>query len=226
MKYRHELKFLVSDAELQIIRYRLKPLMKTDEHGQSGAYNIRSLYFDDFDDSCMKENEDGIDNRKKYRIRIYDGSDTVIKLEKKSKLRGMTSKISAGISKDDCVAYMQGQTVGFKKNGTDLEKEFYAQIKMNGMQPVCIVEYERTAFVDPRGNVRITFDRNISGSENLVEFLGKTLVLTPLLPKGQHVLEVKYDELLPEHIAEVLELGSLQRTAFSKYYYARNCKNL
>ena len=224
--YRNEWKYLISTSEKEILKLRMKPFLKLDPHAGKQGYMIRSLYFDDYWNSAYEEKEAGILMRKKYRIRIYDGSDTVIKLEKKSKLRGMTSKISAGISKDDCVAYMQGQTVGFKKNGTDLEKEFYAQIKMNGMQPVCIVEYERTAFVDPRGNVRITFDRNISGSENLVEFLGKTLVLTPLLPKGQHVLEVKYDELLPEHIAEVLELGSLQRTAFSKYYYARNCKNL
>ncbi len=226
MKYRHELKFLVSDTELQIIRYRLKPLMKTDGHGQDGVYHIRSLYFDDFYDSCMKENEEGTDNRKKYRIRIYDGSDKVIKLEKKSKVRGMTSKVSAGISREDCLSYMRGQTVEIRKDSTDLEKEFYAQRKMNGVHPVCIVEYERTAFVDTRGNVRITFDRNISGSEKVTEFLEQPSVLVPLLPKGQHILEVKYDELLPEYIAQTLELGSLQQTAFSKYYYARNYKNI
>lgn len=225
MEYRHELKFQVSDADLEILRYRLMPLMKTDTHQKGGAYTVRSLYFDDFRDSCMKENEDGVDNRRKYRLRIYDGSDTVIKLEKKSKLRGMTKKVSATVSKEDCLSYMQGKTVPIKAESSELEKELFAEMQMNGMHPVSIVEYERTAFIEPMGNVRITFDRNISGSEKCGAFLdGPPLV--PLLPKGMHVLEVKYDEFLPEYIAQALELGRLQRISFSKYYYARNYKNL
>ncbi len=225
MEYRHELKFLVSDIELEIIRHRLKPLMKTDSHQAGDAYTVRSLYFDDFHDSCMRENEDGIDNRKKYRLRIYDGSDAVIKLEKKSKMRGMTKKVSVSVSREDCLSYMQGKAIALKENSSDLEKEFWTEMKMKGMHPVSIVEYERTAFVEHRGNVRITFDRNISGSEKTGEFLDMPL-LVPLLPTGMHVLEVKYDELLPDYIAGCLELGRLQRTAFSKYYYARNYKNL
>lgn len=220
MEYRHELKFWVSDMELEIIRHRLKSLMQADSHQNGGGYKVRSLYFDDYRDSCMRENEDGIDNRKKYRIRIYNGKDDIIKLEKKSKIRGMTKKVSAVISKEKCLAYMQGKAVALQKTDTELEKKLYAEIKMNGMHPVSIVEYERTAFVEPRGNVRITFDRNISGSESVGQFLDKP-VLVPLLEKGNHILEVKYDELLPEYIARVLELGNLQRAAFSKYYYAR-----
>lgn len=224
MDYRHELKFLVSDAELELIRYRLKPLMRQDVHQKEGGYKVRSLYFDDFYDSCMQENENGIDNRKKYRIRIYDGDDTVIKLEKKIKYRGMTRKISGTISREECLSYISGKAPGLKPEGTELEKELYAEMKIQDMHPVTIVEYERTAFVEPMGNVRITFDRNISGSEHLKQFLDKKIVAVPLLPKGQHVLEVKYDELLPEYIAQVLEVGTLLRTAFSKYYYARNYK--
>lgn len=225
MDYRHELKFLVSDAELELIRYRLKPLMRQDIHQKEGGYAVRSLYFDDFHDSCMQENENGIDNRRKYRIRIYDGDDTVIKLEKKMKYRGMTRKVSKAISREECLSYMSGCAPRLSKDSTELEKELYTEIKMSGMHPVTVVEYERTAFVEPRGNVRITFDRNISGSEYLEHFLDRKLCTVPLLPRGNHVLEVKYDELLPEYIAQVLELGTLSRTAFSKYYYSRNYKH-
>lgn len=226
MDYRHELKFLVSDGELEVIRHRLKPLMRQDSHQQAGSYRVRSLYFDDLDDSCMRENEDGIDNRSKYRIRIYDGSDSVIKLEKKIKYRGMTRKISGRISRDDCLGFMSGKGAGLRPGAGSLEKELYAQIKISGMHPVSVVEYERTAFVEPRGNVRITFDRNISGSEDIQGFLRKKLPAAPLLLAGWHVLEVKYDELLPRYIAGALEMGSLQRTSFSKYYYSRNYKNV
>lgn len=220
MEYRHELKFWVTDVELEVLRYRLKAIMKTDSHQNGAAYTIRSLYFDDWNSSCLKENEDGADNRFKYRIRIYDGSDSVIKLEKKSKIRGMTKKVSTGISREDCLSYMKGNWIPFAEGTSNLEKEFRAKMRGEGVHPVSIVEYERTAFVERVGNVRVTFDRNICGSDNVGGFLGETSFV-PLLPKGQHILEVKYDELLPEYIAGCLEMGSLQRTAFSKYYYAR-----
>lgn len=225
MEYRHEFKFPVSDAELEMIRYRIKPLMKTDFHHREGVYTVRSLYFDDLYDSCLHENENGEDNRRKFRIRIYNGNDEVIKLEKKIKFRGMTKKADVEISKEGCLMYMSGKMPGLYGQSSELEKEFYAEIRMNGMHPVCIVEYERTAYVERIGNVRITFDRNISGSERTGAFLDKEISGVPLLPEGQHVLEVKYDELLPEYISEALNPGILRRTSFSKYYYARNYRN-
>lgn len=225
MDYRHELKYQVSEGQLTVLGFRLKPLLLQDMHQAGDAYVIRSLYFDDFEDSCMRENEDGIDNRKKYRIRIYNGEDSVIKLEKKIKYRGMTRKISTEISVHDCLTYMAGKVPNLRKNSSELEKELYAKIKSEGLHPVSIVEYERTAFVEPRGNVRITFDRNISGCEKIASFLDKKIPVVPLLAKGQHVLEVKYDELLPGYISDVMDMGTLQRCNFSKYYYARNYKN-
>lgn len=225
MNYRHELKFLVSDRQLEVIRYRLKILMKQDAHQKRGIYMVRSLYFDDLNDSYMQENEDGIDNRRKFRIRIYEGDTSLIHLEKKMKYRGMTRKIMKEISKEDCLIYMSGYAPGLKPESDELEKEIFVQIHADGLHPVSIVEYERTAFVEPRGNVRITFDRNISGNEKTEAFLERKLSAAPLLPQGKHVLEVKYDELLPEYISCALEMGTLQRSSYSKYYYSRNYKN-
>lgn len=225
MDYRHELKFLVSDRDLEILRYRLKPLLKQDKHQTGDSYRIRSLYFDDYRDSYLQENEDGVDNRKKYRIRIYDGKDTTIKLEKKSKIRTMTAKEGTLLTKEETLLYMKGQAPAMKEGDSFLKKDFFAQIKAGGIRPVTIVEYERTAFVEKIGNVRITFDRNISASSKVERFF-EYAPMVPVLPVGQHILEVKYDELLPDYIAQVLEIGNLQRTSFSKYYYARRNENM
>lgn len=150
MNYRHELKFLVSDRQLEVIRYRLKLLMKQDVHQKRGIYTVRSLYFDDLNDSYMQENEDGIDNRRKFRIRIYEGDTSLIHLEKKMKYRGMTRKVMKEISKEDCLIYMSGYAPGLKPESDELEKEIFVQIHADGLHPVSIVEYERTAFVEPR----------------------------------------------------------------------------
>lgn len=208
--------------ELKIIEYRLHPLMHMDIHQAGGSYAIRSLYFDDRYNSCLNENESGLNNRSKYRIRIYNASTQLIKLEKKQKCNGMTSKKVSSISTADCLTYMTGKMPPPRTQDSELQKEFYAVIKGDGFIPVTIVEYIRTAFTDSRGNVRITFDRNISGSTKINSFLDPRIDTVPLLAKGFHILEVKYDEFLPEYIADVLALGSLQQSAFSKYVYARN----
>ena len=81
---RHELKYLITPAELTVLRNTLAPLMQLD---QGHEYLIRSLYFDTINDDALEEKIAGVGNRKKYRIRIYNFSDRVIKLECKSKRR-------------------------------------------------------------------------------------------------------------------------------------------
>ena len=44
----------------------------------------------------------------------------------------------------------------------------------------------------------------------------------PILESNQQILEIKYDELLPNWIHSALELNKLSRTAFSKYAVSRN----
>ena len=86
-QYRHEFKYICSYGELKMLQIRLSGLMFMDSHaGREGVYNIRSLYFDDYYDRCLKENEAGTDPREKFRIRIYNHSSSRISLELKKKL--------------------------------------------------------------------------------------------------------------------------------------------
>ena len=90
------------------------------------------------------------------------------------------------------------------------------------MAPKVLIVYDRTAFVDPVGNVRITFDRNIRATRAWQSFLEEACPgYVSVLPKGMHLLEVKYDELLPDYLKNALELNRLTQTSFSKYYLGR-----
>ena len=71
------------------------------------------------------------------------------------------------------------------------------------------------------GNVRVTLDQNISSSRDIMCFLEEDIRKRPILAAGQHVLEVKYDEFLPDYIRSNLQLQNLRQTAFSKYYLCR-----
>ena len=221
MDYRNEWKYQVSGAQLAVLAARLTPLLRPDGHHRPGGYAIRSLYFDDFDNSCLRENEAGVDDRRKYRLRLYNGSAERIQLEIKEKLHGKTHKSSCLVSAGECREIMAGRPPAIGA-GTPAPRNLLSiAMRTAGMAPKVIVEYERTAFVGRSGNVRITFDRNISACVQLGSFLEPKVHLTPILPAGQHVLEVKFDEFLPDYVAQALELGKLRQTAFSKYYLCR-----
>ena len=200
---------------------RLKNVMSQDIHQEGDCYEIRSLYFDDLWDRCLDENEAGVDRREKYRIRIYDPRSDVIHLEIKEKNRGLTKKRSCDLSREECLAIM-AEELPLKPDDRAPLNSLQLQMRCNRMEPKVIIAYERTAFVHPSGNVRITFDRNIMASRCVEEFLeDRVSGMTPVLPAGMHVLEVKYDEFLPDTIAQQLEIGKLRKTAFSKYYLGR-----
>lgn len=221
IEYRVENKYLVSDLDLEILGQRLKTVMHQDAHQDGDCYEIRSVYFDDLADSCMEENDAGVDQRKKYRIRTYGVADAPLKLEIKEKYRGMTKKTGCTLTEEEYRAIMAGG-LNLSFDSRQAYNQMLLQQRMARMAPKIIIAYERTAFVHPVGNVRITFDRNIMASSCLDSFFDPHISgLIPILPAGMHVLEVKYDELLPDVIAQQLEIGKLRQTAFSKYYLGR-----
>lgn len=221
-RYRHEFKYMCSYGELMTLKVRLQGLVSLDTHvGESGVYNIRSLYFDDIYDTCYRENEAGTDPREKFRIRIYDHSSERISLELKRKVRGKTQKLSCLLTEEQCRGLMEGEIPVLQENSPALLRKLCLLMQTRHMRPKVIVEYERVPYVYPHGNVRITMDENISASNRTDRFLERQIPLRPILEAGQHILEVKYDEYLPDGIYRTIQSGNLRQTAFSKYYLCR-----
>lgn len=221
MDYRVEQKYVVTDADLLVLSGRLNGMLSNDIHQEGSCYQIRSLYFDDVADNCLDENDAGVDQRFKYRIRIYDPTAETMRLEIKEKKRGLTRKYSAMISREECEKIMNN-TLPLQMDSRKALNLLQLQMRCANFKPKTIISYERTAFVHPAGNVRITFDRNISASRQCEDFLETTVRnQVPVMPAGMHVLEIKYDELIPDYIANALNLGNLRQTAFSKYGLGR-----
>jgi len=165
-KFRNELKYIVTDMELKIIEERIKYICSLDKNaGDSGIYSLRSVYFDDMFDTCLKENENGTDPREKFRIRVYNGSDARISLECKRKDRLMTNKKSVLISREIYEDIINERLKpDLTKDTPPLLRKFYEQYLERELRPKTITVYDRTPYVYGPGNVRITFDRNISSS--------------------------------------------------------------
>lgn len=221
-QYRHELKYVVSAAQIPLLKSRISGLMQKDPHaGDDGNYNIRSLYFDDYSNRCYYENENGTDPREKFRIRIYNHSADRITLECKRKERGKTQKTSCLLTKQQTEQLMHGKPLQLTDTLPPLLKKFTLEMLNQRLRPVVIVEYERIPYIYKHGNVRVTFDTQIASSTNITDFFSDELPQRPIMPKGQHLMEVKFDEYLPDFIYRHLNLGVLQQTAFSKYYLCR-----
>ncbi|MBQ8622312.1 MAG: polyphosphate polymerase domain-containing protein [Oscillospiraceae bacterium] len=222
VRYRHELKYLISAAQMQILKTRITGLIPKDPYvTASGGYTIRSLYFDDRQNRAYYENENGTDPREKFRIRIYNASTQKIKLECKRKERGKTLKTSCTLTEEQARMLMNGQCVPDIASQPPVLRKLTNEMRTRQMKPVVIVEYERVPYVYRLGNVRVTFDTNIASSGAVTGFLDGQIPKRQILPAGMHLLEVKFDEYLPDFIYRALMLDSLQQTAFSKYYLCR-----
>ena len=221
-KYRHELKYVISTAELAMLRSRIQNLIPLDIHaGSSGSYSIRSLYFDDYENRCYYENENGTDPREKFRIRIYNHSSERITLECKRKERSKTLKTSCPLTLEQTRMLMAGTPVPDIASQPEVLRRLTLQMLTRRMKPVVIVEYDRIPYVYRNGNVRVTLDMNVSASTAVDKFLDVQIPKRPIMPMGQHLLEVKFDEYLPDFIHHNLNLHSLTQTAYSKYYLCR-----
>ncbi len=221
-RFRHEHKYIEPEINLIGMQQRLSALMKKDPYvSDKGCYSIRSLYFDDYRDRFLNENIDGVDERSKWRIRIYDRSTEHISLERKIRKSDLISKQSCTI---DICTYEKliNKTAMIDENNPPLLNLFIKEIRGSGLHPVVIVEYERTPFVHSSGNTRVTIDRNIRSSSEISAFLeDRRLNARPVLSSGQNLIEVKYDAFLPDQIAHAIEHGRMRRETFSKYYLAR-----
>lgn len=218
-KYRHELKYICNDAQLKVIERKIAVVMKPDEHADhSGEYLIRSVYFDDYSRSRYFENEDGTDPREKFRIRVYNCSSDRIALEKKIKSHGMTAKQSCLIDASTCRKMIAGEPIRDRFGTDPLLDEWILQRDTAQLRPVMLGEYVRKPYVYRLGNVRITFDRNICACARATALFDRQISRISVLPTGVHVLEVKYDDFLPDVIYGLIEDGHLQQCTFSKFY--------
>lgn len=219
--FRVENKYNCSENELQVLQHRLAGIMQADSNeNHPEGYSIISLYFDDLQDSCLYDTMDGVEIRDKFRIRIYNNSLDVIKLEVKSKKDGYICKKSKTITKQQMDMLMHGECIEDSASMEDPATLFNIAIRTRGLRPRVIVAYERKAYVFGPGNTRFTLDRNVRAS-NRVEDFGLDNVSYDYVREYDKVLEVKYDEFIPDFLLQLLELGNMQQTSYSKYQLCR-----
>ena len=220
MDYRHEVKHIISPGDAAAIRANLTAVAELDPHArEKGCYCIRSLYFDDPLDTALHEKLDGVNERKKFRIRYYNDDLGYIMLECKMKRDGVGAKPQERLTREEAEKILRGDIHWMASSGRPLLVLLYAEMKTRQLRPKTVVQYKRVPFIYAPGNVRVTIDWDIrTGPPG--DFLNPEGLTLPV-EDNVMLLEVKWDEYLPSVIRRAAALRSKTPTAFSKYAACR-----
>jgi hypothetical protein len=221
-KLRNEMKYYLYTHDYISLRTKVSTMLKMDKNSLSvDGYGIRSLYFDGVHDHSLYDKNNGIFKREKYRIRIYNGSDAKITVERKSKFGEFVCKEAASISREEYDSIIQGNYELLSAKEHPLLKEFYSTLAHRAFRPIVIVDYFREAYVYEPGNVRITFDKRLTAGVNSIDLFDPNLVQVETLLPAQTIMEVKFDDFLPDNIRKMVQPERHARSAISKYVICR-----
>ena len=216
---RTEKKYSVSLSTSRQLANRLSRIMQTDAHGSSDGYTVRSLYFDSVYDDDYFDKVNGLEFRKKVRLRLYSPEQPWIKLEVKQKQGAVQMKKSLVISRELAFRMIGGEYFGLLELEGAFPRELYTLLEQGLYRPKCIVEYRRLAFVGETNNIRITIDSHLGASRKCGDFFAGGLSLQALLKEP--TLEVKYDGFLLDYCKGIINLTDLPELSLSKYEMAR-----
>lgn len=216
--YRYENKFIIDYGKAVRLKKQLSGIMKLDSHSLNDevSYYIRSLYFDNIDDDAYSEKVDGVEFRKKYRLRMYNFDSKSIKMECKYKDERMTRKEDCKVGKTTAQKIIDGKYYDVTTKNEFLQR-FLLDAKLNYLKPAVIVDYARLAYVYPYSDTRITFDFQLKSLAKVESFFSQEEARVDCFEPNQVVLEVKYNQQLPDHIQSILNQYNLTLTAISKF---------
>lgn len=222
LEYRHEYKHAINPLDYHALRRRIAAAAKLDPNaGPNGRYHIRSLYFDNDDDKALREKLYGLPSREKYRIRLYNEGGDFIRLEKKSKRGGLSSKQSAALTRAQTEQLLAGDAAWMHQTEDALLTEFYAKLRFERLRPKTLVDYWREAYIYPYGNVRVTFDSDIRTGVYATGLFERSIPTLGVSEPGLLLMEVKYDSFLPDVIRDLIQTNTRHTEAFSKYAACR-----
>ena len=218
---RQEKKFLISLDQLYIYSSNLGQIMTEDLHNNGEGYCVRSLYFDSIDDMDFQDKEDGVELRRKIRLRNYGPDSTFAILEMKQKQGMLQKKRSLKMERVDAAELINGNYTVLLQYDEAFAKECYSFMKSRCYLPKTVIEYKRKAFIAKENSIRVTFDHNITGTESCFNIFEKNLLLNPILNPYLAVLEVKFNGFLLSYIKDMLMECDKTELSVSKYCLGR-----
>lgn len=218
---RQEKKFFVNLVDGERICNYLEQVMIQDSHNGAEGYCIRSLYFDTIDEKDFVDKLDGLERRRKIRLRIYDPSADFAMLEMKQKEGQYQKKRSLRMSREDAQSLVKGDYDVLLKYEEPFAQECFGLMHWQCYRPKVVIDYHRKAYIAKENRIRITLDSRIIATEACTDLFSPNLLLYPVLDPYNAVLEVKYNGFLLSYIKQLLNLADRSEISVSKYYLSR-----
>lgn len=218
---REEKKYLITLENYISANHFLSQVLHPDDHNGIDGYIIRSLYFDTLENDDFYHKIDGLEIRRKIRLRIYSPDDDFAYLELKQKQGNYQEKRSLKITKEDALRLIQQDYQVLLKQEEPFAEEMYAIMSKQHYMPKSINQYRRKAYIVNENSTRITFDSDIRATETSFDLYDKNLLLNPVFDQNHVVFEVKYNGFLLSYVKDIINSIDRIQTPVSKYCIGR-----
>ena len=222
---RYEIKYILNKEQTKYLVQGLKGHMVLDQYGRT---SICSLYYDTPNHRLVRESLDKPEFKEKCRLRSYGLAKPgkPVFLELKRKAYGIVYKRRIETSVDDVNKFFKDKKDIF--SDSQIEKEItYFRNYYDSLVPSCLIIYDREAYFEPDGDLRLTIDYNpryrLEDLDLSTSIEGKSL-----LEEGSTILEIKVQEAIPIWLSNLLSNGKIYKNSFSKYgeAYKREILNI
>ncbi len=211
---RYELKYILSAEQTAYLIERLKGHMEPDAFGKT---SIASLYYDTPDYRLIRASADKPEFKEKIRLRSYGlaAHDSPVYLELKRKAYGIVYKRRVQSTIPKVEKFFSGE--GDICAGGQINREItYFRDYYRELVPACLIIYDRIAYYEPGGDLRLTIDYNPRYRTDDLR-LDRSMDGTPLLDPGQTILELKVQQAMPLWLTDILSQGAIKKGSISKY---------
>ena len=211
---RYELKYIISPEQKEFFLERLKGHMEADAFGKT---SIASLYYDTPNYRLIRTSLEKPMFKEKIRLRSYGmATDTSpVFLELKRKAYGIVYKRRVQTTIPLVKSFFDGN--GDICAGGQINTEItYFRDYYKNLVPSCLIIYDRTAYFEPGGDLRLTIDENPRYRVKDLD-LRVSMEGISLLPEGYSIMEIKVQQAMPLWLTSILSDGRIYKASFSKY---------
>ena len=209
---RYELKYYLSKDQLDYFINKINNHMKVDKYGVT---SIVSIYFDTPDFRLINKSIEKPNYKEKLRLRSYgltnDNSPTFLEIKRKCEGIVYKRRISLLESEVEELLYSKESR---KRDQISREIEAFLENYQN-LEPKYLIIYDRVAYYQDNGDLRITIDMNPRYRTNDLN-LHTSMEGISLLDDGGAILEAKVQHSIPLWLTAILSEGKIYQTSFSK----------
>ncbi len=219
---RREVKYLISQEDRLFLLEALDKLLTPDAYGGYNGYVVRSVYFDGICNDDYKDKQNGAEEKKRIRMRVYDPDDQQVKFELKRKSYGRELKESLVIGREDAEALLAGKYSVLLRYDSGTARYAYELMMARAYRPVSLIEYDRRAYTHRCFNTRVTMDRRLRYCDFNYDLFSHHLNFKSAMNDEDTILEIKYDKFLFRQIQKLLQQCDLTRKPPSKFGTSRS----